>query len=441
MNLHYENNELYAEGVRLADAADTLGSPLFVMSRAAVGEAWRALGSPFREAGVPAVLYFSAKTNPVPAFLLELKALGAGLEVVSEYELWLARRLGYSKILVNGTGKPPGLLGRALEAGVDLYVIESRAELEEVLAAGRHRPPVRPLPVALRICPGLPGGNPATSSGAKGSPFGFDMNELAPALRLIKDRSDLEFRGFQAHIGTGLQSIGPFKKSLAALKRAVGEASTLGLKTECLDLGGGLGTSAAPMLNALGLFRTHVLHRSVTPKAGRDDLAERLAGELKLLTEELSSAGAGTPKIILEPGRALAAPCFLLLATVGRLVHKAGRCYAFCDIGGMSLTPLLLVEHHRLVPLIRRPGSPLLRYDVMGDMPSHLDRLAIGAALGELRPGDRLALLDTGAYFISYGNNFRGPRPGIVLIDGDRLSSVRRAETFEDVTSRDGGWA
>jgi diaminopimelate decarboxylase len=169
MNLHYENNELYAEGVRLADAADTLGSPLFVMSRAAVGEAWRALGSPFREAGVPAVLYFSAKTNPVPAFLLELKALGAGLEVVSEYELWLARRLGYSKILVNGTGKPPGLLGRALEAGVDLYVIESRAELEEVLAAGRHRPPVRPLPVALRICPGLPGGNPATSSGAKGA--------------------------------------------------------------------------------------------------------------------------------------------------------------------------------------------------------------------------------------------------------------------------------
>jgi hypothetical protein len=70
-------------------------------------------------------------------------------------------------------------------------------------------------------------------------------------------------------------------------------------------------------------------------------------------------------------------------------------------------------------------------------MPSTLDKLSSSVHLPRLRTGDRIALLDTGAYFVSMNNNFAGPRPAIVLIDGQKAQLTRRRESIEDMYQRD----
>jgi diaminopimelate decarboxylase len=58
--------------------------------------------------------------------------------------------------------------------------------------------------------------------------------------------------------------------------------------------------------------------------------------------------------------------------------------------------------------------------------------------LPELRVGDVLALLDTGAYQEVSASNFNAmPRPAAVLVTGARAEVIRRRETEEDVFRRD----
>jgi diaminopimelate decarboxylase len=66
------------------------------------------------------------------------------------------------------------------------------------------------------------------------------------------------------------------------------------------------------------------------------------------------------------------------------------------------------------------------------------DRLMPTVPVPEVKVGDILALLDTGAYQEVSMSNFNAmPRPATVLVTGDRASVIRRRETEEDVFRRD----
>lgn len=45
--------------------------------------------------------------------------------------------------------------------------------------------------------------------------------------------------------------------------------------------------------------------------------------------------------------------------------------------------------------------------------------------------------MDVGGYFTSLGNNFAGPRPAIVSVEGGKPTLIRRRETYEDLIERD----
>ena len=88
------------------------------------------------------------------------------------------------------------------------------------------------------------------------------------------------------------------------------------------------------------------------------------------------------------------------------------------------------------MPLALKNGRSL-NYTILGNMPSSLDKLSSSTSLPRLTNGERIALLDTGAYFVSMNNNFAGPRPAIVLIDGNKAMLTRRRESIEEMYQRD----
>jgi diaminopimelate decarboxylase len=95
-----EQGALTLASVKLAELSNTWGSPLHVVNAARLRDNARR----FMSAAPACEVFFSYKTNPVPGAMKELHALGIGAEVISEYELWLALKLGVapSKIVYNG---------------------------------------------------------------------------------------------------------------------------------------------------------------------------------------------------------------------------------------------------------------------------------------------------------------------------------------------------
>jgi len=68
------------------------------------------------------------------------------------------------------------------------------------------------------------------------------------------------------------------------------------------------------------------------------------------------------------------------------------------------------------------------------------DQLYPAWTLPELAPGDGLAVMDTGAYFVASSTPFSFPRPAIVMLDRGRERELRCAETFDDLVALDRGW-
>jgi diaminopimelate decarboxylase len=111
-----------------------------------------------------------------------------------------------------------------------------------------------------------------------------------------------------------------------------------------------------------------------------------------------------------------------------------GRQFAVIDAGMSELMrPALYGSYHRIVPVSPRAGdeSP---WDIVGPICESSDVFARDRSLPELRVGDLVALLDTGAYGAvmasNYNRRFLAPE---VLVDDDRWDVIRRRQTLDDV--------
>jgi diaminopimelate decarboxylase len=91
-NLVRRDGELQWDGCSLGALAERHGTPLYVIHGGILKNCHDSLREYFRREGLETKMYFSCKTNPVPAVLKRLASWGCGVEVISEFEFWLARK-------------------------------------------------------------------------------------------------------------------------------------------------------------------------------------------------------------------------------------------------------------------------------------------------------------------------------------------------------------
>src|SRR5262245_20153046 len=89
---HYRAGSLRCEGVSLNALAAKYGTPLYVMSAGAIRDAIREVRAPFAEFNP--LLCYAMKANSTLAILRLVAQEGFGVEVVSEGELFRARKAG-----------------------------------------------------------------------------------------------------------------------------------------------------------------------------------------------------------------------------------------------------------------------------------------------------------------------------------------------------------
>ncbi|APR82697.1 Diaminopimelate decarboxylase [Minicystis rosea] len=411
------------EGRSLARLCDRWGSPLFVVHAARLeGNVRRFQRTPPGRAR-GAEVFYSYKTNPVPAVLQRLWHLGVGAEVVSPYELWLALRLGVDpgRIIYNGPGKTRSAARTIVENDLLLVNFNHREEIGLIAQAAAElgkRPAV-----GLRV---------ATSESWSGK-FGVPIagGQALAAYEEALSHSSLRVVGLHAHRGTAIGDAETLDRFLREVLGFCDELhARLGLAVELLDLGGSLTVPTVLPLDGPPLPLAEQVRRRLSIEAYLD----AVVGQVE---DHFRRARRTPPRILLEPGRALTGDTQMLLCRVSSL-HAAGDepTHAILD-AGENLAHILHREYHEIFH-VERWGEPAeTAYTLDGPTCSPMDVLREGVRLPRLRIGDTLAIMDAGAYLVSFSNSFCFPQPGVVMLEEGRETLVRRAETFADMIDRD----
>ena len=412
-----EAGVLCVGGVPLTEVAAAHGTPLYVYDAGIMRHRLARL-----RAALPArvAVHYSIKANPNPAVVHVFVAAGAGAEIASAAEWQRARAAGCAaeRIVFAGPGKGEEELEHVIRGGVGEIHVESDEEIECLHAIATRLD--RVVDVAIRVNPGAAAAGGAMLMGGQASPFGFDEERLAEVVALVRRESLLRLRGLHMFAGTQILDANVL---VGQWRHAIGIARSLGALTgapvDTVDLGGGLGIPYFPHERALDL-----------------DAVQALAAPLFAALD--AEAPLSATRFILEPGRFLAGPAGVYLTRVRSVKTSRGATFVVCD-GGMN--------HHlaasgnlgqvikRDYPVVNasRLGAPAsFTGAVVGPLCTPLDTLGRKVELPDTRPGDLIAVLQSGAYGLTASpvGFLSHPMPAEVLVDGGRASMVRARGTF-----------
>jgi len=146
------------------------------------------------------------------------------------------------------------------------------------------------------------------------------------------------------------------------------------------------------------------------------------------------------PAVWIEPGRSIAGPAGYNLYTVGSRKDVPGLTSYLTVNGGMgdNIRPALYQAEYEAV-LVDQPNAlPTETVHIAGKYCESGDILIDKQALPASKPGDVLAVLDTGAYGYSMASNYnRNPRPAVVFVENGESTLVVKRETYADLTRLD----
>ncbi|HZR01627.1 MAG TPA: hypothetical protein VFA81_00470 [Burkholderiales bacterium] len=423
--------ELRWERCSLVELARQYGTPLYVISRARLERDYNEFHSAFATLYPNVEIGCSYKTNPLPGVIQVLHEVGASAEVISHFELWLALRLGVApeRIIFNGPAKTDQALDLAVSRGVRLINVDNLDEIEKIdrLAAkyGRKQE------VGVRV---------VTSVGWSAQ-FGLRINSghAVEAFRRMKAAKYLDPCALHVHLGTGIKDAQVYFTAVGEMLAFARQLrSELGVEMRYLDFGGGFGVPTVRPLTELDAKLLANGFAVNPPKEGQaPTTAEYAQGIVGRLSQFYDLSSTASPRIILEPGRAVTSRSQCLLLSV--LALKAGDRfseYAILD-GGKNLTIPLGYEYHEAFIANRMKESTARRYSLFGPLCHPGDVLFKYRDFPELHRGDLLAIMDAGAYFVANQMNFSNPRPAAVMVSGSDARLIRERESFDNIVQLD----
>lgn len=411
-----EGDTLAIGGVMVSDLAERFGTPLFAYD---AGLFRSNLASLRRAVGDHVDIHYSVKANPNPAVIEVFVAEETGLEIASAAEYLRARKAGCvpERIIFAGPGKSVDELDFVIERGIGEIHLETDIELEAVAAIGQARD-LR-VPVGVRVNPISAAQGGAMRMGGKPAQFGFDEERLDEVIAEIRRTPSLDFKGVHLFAGTQILDADIlFTQWCHALDLALRISDQQGSPIPTVDLGGGLG---------IPYFK------------GEQSLDMKRLAEIAPPLFEEAAAKLPSTRFILEPGRYLAGSAGIYLTKIRAVKESRGQVYVVID-GGMhhhlaasgNLGQVIKKDYPQV--LANRLGADHdVTASVVGPLCTPLDTIGRKVSLPSPKPGDLIAVLQSGAYGLSASPNgfLSQPMPAEVLIDKGSVSVIRERGSFE----------
>ncbi|WP_042386373.1 type III PLP-dependent enzyme [Streptacidiphilus melanogenes] len=414
------SREFTVQGVGVTALAEEFGTPLYLYD----GDEITARFQELRSLLHPALeVFYSLKANPNISVCALLHAAGARAEVSSLTELVTARRAGVEPrdILFLGPGKSRTEIAACLDEGIAAIVCESLGELELIdeLAAARDVL----APVVLRVNPAFTVKGSGLTMGGKPRQFGTDEEQLAAARDTLARCRAVRVHGVQVYLGTRiLEPAAVAENTGRILDLAERLAEQLDFPLELVDIGGGLGVAYFD--------------------GEKDPDPAALAELVNPLIAGFHDRHPGT-RLVMELGRYLVAVSGTYVVRVRYTKTSMGERFAVADGGTnhhMAAVGIgsFVKRNFPIVALQRLDEPSIEHWNITGPLCTPNDLVGKKVALPELRPGDLLGVLRSGAYgptaspvhFLSHGY------PAEVLMVGGAPHLIRERDDVESMLAR-----
>ncbi len=393
-----KNGLLHAEDVPLTDIAQSVGTPVYVYSRATLERHAQVFREALSGLADPHIA-FAIKANPNLAVVRVLARQGFGADIVSigEMKRALAAGMDAADIVFSGVGKTRDDLRAALEADIGQFNIELEEEgaaLAEI-ANGMGKTAT----AVLRVNPDVDAGTHAKiSTGMKENKFGVPIDGAADVFARLAALDGLAMRGLALHIGSQIFDLDPIERGYAKVGALARELRASGHDIDRVDLGGGLGVP---------------YERGKVPPTPADygEMVARVTKDWDV-------------RLMFEPGRVIAGNAGILLTRVIWVKPGVARPFVIVDAAMNDLArPALYDAWHDFEAV--QPNGERMVANIAGPVCESGDTFAMARDIDAVQAGDLAVFRTAGAYGATMAStyNSRALVPE-VMVDGSQFAVV-----------------
>ncbi len=495
------DNNLIIEESKIVDLVEQYGTPITFVSERQLRNNARVYKSCFEKNWpegqvriMPAI-----KANITTALRQILTEEKCGCDVFSYTELHIALSTGIEPYMIsfNGNGKLIGeneKLKEVIEKGVRLTIdLPDEFEvIENICKELDMRANIR-----LRVRPEFPDIKGPSEFKAEKTPVeltmnaykqGIPTNNLVEICKKALESPYINLTGVHMHLGRNRKDVDTWAGAMKGFADIIGV-----LKKECngwepleLDIGGGIPSRRDPNLKKLYNSFAPVGYSDVYERIQktiedndpnlRFEIYERYLNEVRnlygkmyvknpleivrppiekyaevitqALREGLEANHISTEGKILEiePGRSMYGDIGIHVTKVTSLKEQTEpylRRWVNCDTAenfllNTELQGAIYPYIFNGYPRIEVDQKNFMFADIVGNS-CNTDRLVVEALVPKtVKKDDIIIFVDTTAYNEGLACNFNGlPRPGTVLVNGDKSKLIKKGESMEDVLSRD----
>ncbi len=415
-------------GIDTVSLAKKYGTPLYLMDEDKIRENCRIYVSAMQSAfGGDALPLYASKAASFKQMYRIIKEEGMGTDLVSSGELYTAASVGFplEKAYFHSNNKTDFDIGYAIDEGVGYFVVDNVEELDSIdqIAGEKHIKQK----ILLRLTPGIdPHTYAAVATGKVDSKFGsaIETGQAEQIAKYAAELENIELYGFHCHVGSQVFDSDVFLRASEIMLDFIAlMQKKYGFVTKELDLGGGYG----------------VRYLDADPEI---DIAANICEVASHMKAYANKLGISLPSVRMEPGRSIVANAGMTLYTAGTVKRIPGyKNYVSID-GGMADNPrYALYRSSYTVCLASRMMSdaPTFKCTLAGRCCESGDLIQEDITLpADIKRGDIIAVLTTGAYNYSMSSNYnRLAKPPIVMLTkGNDYIAVKR-ESLDDICKND----
>tara|TARA_B110000240_G_scaffold191133_1_gene233329 strand:+ start:4904 stop:6163 length:1260 start_codon:yes stop_codon:yes gene_type:complete len=404
---NYKDENLTSENLSIADIATEVQTPFYCYSANAFKNNFNALKNAFKEIN-PKICY-ATKSNSNLSILNLLQKEGAGADVVSVGELKKSLIAGIMPhdIVFSGVGKTSDEIEFAIINKIFQINAESTSELNTINKIAQKLGTLQQ--VGIRINPDVTGKTHENiSTGGIGDKFGIPFSEVKNLFLNNEHFENIDISGIAFHIGSQIHDIEPFKKVFQKTGELIKEINKNKQIIKVLDIGGGFGVD----------------YENNQKEFPIEEYAELVKNSFD--TKNLT--------VVIEPGRSISWDTGILVTKVLYIKKHGEKKFIITDCGMNDLMrPALYDGYHKILPLAETKNTEKISTDIVGPICESTDRLFSSNEFYDVKEGDLLAILNSGAYGSSMSSNYNvRPLVDEILIDKDNYNIIRNRQSFEE---------
>lgn len=410
-----ENGILMAGGINVLTLVEKYGSPLYVYDLEIIREQFYALKKAIPE---KVRIFYAIKANPNPNICSFIRSLGAGAEIASSGELYIALKSGFQgkDIVYNGPGKTNEDIEYAINNGVQILNVESMDELQRINFIAKQKQ--ESVKVCIRINPIRAITEVKMQTGGGSQKFGTDEENIETIIKAALELEYLDLQGIHIYVGSQILEPEILLVNIEnTLKIAFNIAEKFGLPLKCINFGGGLG----------------VPYNESEPEFDVEKFGKGLTTLISKIDKKYDNVS-----FILEPGRFLVSEAGMFLTKVISVKESRGKKYAIVD-GGINHA-FLPIRMNKKYPTVIANKMEIAEYEtsrfiIGGPLCTSMDVFTNEVELPPVEINDIISIFNSGAYGFSASMLYflSAPMPAEIIVENGKSFIARQRGKKEDL--------